>query len=223
MDVYQGIAVASASLGGFDKTVAHEPQTLPHETYSWKDDNFPPRDKSMSPRLQSKIPKCFAWQLAPNHETYLWLDGNIKLTRPDSLQHFVDELGDNDFLVLRHPTRPNIRQEVRYTRKGIKQESLYMLGRYPNELLAEMYKIVENDKDYVDDLLAIGGVFMYRNTPAVQNAMKEWWYYISRYIVQDQLSFAYVLKKSGIKLKVIDEDFNNSPFIKLVRHNYRDH
>lgn len=96
-----------------------------------------------------------------------------------------------------------------------------MLGRYPGELLAEMYDVVQKDKDYTDDLLVIGGIFLYRNTPAVQQMFKEWWYYITRYIVQDQLSFAYVLKKSGIKVKVLDEDFDKSPYINLIRHKRR--
>lgn len=207
MDVYQ--AIIQASLGGIDKP--SQPNAI-----IFTDENLPPR-KSLTPRMQAKIPKLFGWQLAPGFEIYLWLDGNITVT-DEGIAYLNKELEGYDMVVLRHPARPNIRQEVRYTRKGINQQSIYMLNRYQNEHLKEMYEIVENDKDYVDDLLVIGGIFLYRNTPKVQEMMKEWWYYITRYIVQDQISLAYVLKKSGIKYKVLNDDFNNCSWLKIKGH-----
>jgi hypothetical protein len=202
------VAIIQASLGGMDDVKPNH--------FLFTDENFPPR-KSLTPRMQAKIPKMFGWQLVPGYESYLWLDGNLEL-KPEGLKYLTEELKGHDMVVLRHPTRPNIRQEVRYTRKGINQESLYMLQRYQNEFLKEMYEIVQQDKDYVDDLLVIGGIFLYRNTKEVQQMMKEWWYYVTRYIVQDQISFAYVLKKSGIKYKVLDDDFNNSNWMSIKGH-----
>lgn len=210
-----------ASLGDIDPKVEHTPQSIPYDHHLFTDENFPPRDKAMTPRLQAKIPKMFGWQLRPGYKTYLWLDGNLKLSHPDSFKYYLEQLGDNDILVLRHPSRPNIRQEVRYTRKGINQQSMYILSRYPGELLKEMYEIVKNDKDYEDDLLVIGGIFLYRDTPKVREMLKEWFYYQCRYILQDQISFAYVLKKSGVKYKVIDDVYDNTPYITHTKHKRR--
>lgn len=203
-------AVIQVSLGGMDN-ITPQPNY-----FLFTDENFPPR-KSLTPRLQAKIPKMFGWQLVPGYDSYLWLDGNITLTR-EGQEHLTKELEGHDIVVLRHPTRPNIRQEVRYTRKGINQQSIYMLNRYQNEYLKELYEIIERDKDYVDDLLVIGGIFLYRNTPEVQEMMKEWWYYVTRYIVQDQISFAYVLKKSGLKVKVLNDDFKDCKWITIKGH-----
>lgn len=214
-------ALIQASLGDIDPKVEHTLQSIPYDHHLFTDENFPPRDKAMHPRLQSKIPKCFGWQLRPGYETYLWLDGNLKLSHPDSFKYYLEQLGDNDILVLRHPNRPNIRQEVRYTRKGINQQSMYILSRYPGELLAELYDLIKKDKDYVDDLLVIGGIFLYRDTPKVREMLKEWFYYQCRYILQDQISFAYVLKKSGVKYKVIDDVYDNTPYITHTKHKRR--
>jgi hypothetical protein len=216
MDVHT--LVVSASLGGFDQPFDSVPQSIPHDFHLFTDETFPPRDKTMTPRLQAKIPKCFAWQLRPGYETYLWLDGNLRLARPDSLAHYLDALEGYDLVALRHPARPNIRQEVRYTRKGINQQSIYMLNRYPNECLKELYEVIERDQDYTDDLLVIGGIFLYRNTPEVQAMLKEWFYYMTRYIVQDQISFAYVLKKSGLKFNVLNEPYDESPYLTTQKH-----
>lgn len=210
-----------ASLGGIDKGVEHTPQSVPFDHHLFTDENFPPRDKAMTPRLQAKIPKMFGWQLKPGYETYLWLDGNLQLSHPDSFKYYLEQLGDNEILVLRHPSRPNIRQEVRYTRKGINQQSMYILSRYPGELLAELYDLIEKDKEYEDDLLVIGGVFLYRDTPKIREMLKEWFYYQCRYILQDQISFAYVLKKSGVKYKVIDDAYDKTPYLSHTKHKKR--
>lgn len=215
---HKGIAVVSVNLGGLDKPVVHTPQSFSADYYIFTDKEMPPREKAMTPRLQAKIPKCFAWQLAPDYEYYLWIDGNLKLAHPDTLKYLMENIEGYDIVTLKHPARPNIRQEVRYTRKGIKQQSIYVLSRYTNESLLEMYDIVEKDKEYVDDLLVIGGVFLYRNTLAVQAMLKEWWYYQTRYILQDQISFPYVLKKSGIKINVLPDIYDKTPYLTHVRH-----
>lgn len=210
------IATIQASLGGMDNQVTHTPQTLPHDHFLFTDTELPPR---FHPRLQAKIPKMFAWQLKPNYEFYLWLDGNISLNHSQTLQYFYDQIQGNDIVVIRHHRRPNIRQEVRYLRKGLREQSRYLVNRYNNESWKEQYELIQADKEFVDDLLVIGGIFMYRNTPQVQQMMKEWWYQVSRYCVQDQISFPYVLKKSGIKIKVLDHDYTNWGYIKNERHN----
>ena len=220
MDVHPKIAVISASLGGFDKPNIHVPQSIPCDYFNFTDDNFPPRDKAMTPRLQAKIPKMFGWQLKPGYDYYLWIDGNLSLAHPDALKYFYDNCQGYDIVVLRHPRRPNIRQEVRYTRKGINQQSTYIVGRYDQEWLKEQYSAVQADKDYTDDLLVNGGIFMYRNTPAVHAMFKEWWFNVTRYIIQDQISFPYALKKSGIKVNVLPDVFSECWYLKLAGHNH---
>jgi hypothetical protein len=208
--------ILSASLGGVDRELKHEPQSIEHDYFLFTDGNLPPRDKALTPRLQAKIPKMFGWQLAPNHDYYLWLDGNIRLSHKDSLKHYLDP--DYDLVVFRHPKRPNIRQEARYLRKGLREESIYLVNRYAGEWTPEQ----ENEfTDFEDDLLVIGGVFLYKNTPEVHALMKEWWYLTTRYSVFDQLSFSYLIKKSNLKVKVLDEDFNNSPYVQIVKHRKR--
>lgn len=211
--------VIQASLGGIDQPSPHVPQTVPFDHFLFIDDNFPPRKLAMTPRLQAKIPKCFGWQLKPGYDFYLWLDGNISLADPHALQFFLDEIEGYDIVVLRHPRRPNIRQEVRYTRKGINQQSIYMLSRYEGEWLKEFYDLIQQDKTYVDDLLVNGGVIFYRNTKEVQAMMKDWWYYQTRYILQDQISFPYVLR--NLKVKVLDKIYDQWDLIKYKKHRHR--
>jgi hypothetical protein len=175
----------------------------------------------MTPRMQAKIPKCFAWQMVPGYDYYLWIDGSLTLSHKDSLKHFLDNIKGHDLVALRHhPKRSSIKQEVNLISKGIKVHSNYFVARYSNELLKEQYEVIENDKDYVDDLLLIGGVFLYKNTPKVQKALKEWWYHITRYHVCDQFSFTYVLRKAGLKIKVLPDHYGECWYLSAGRHNF---
>lgn len=217
--VLRKIAIISASLGGFDLPALPAAQSHPFDYVLFTDENFPPRI-SLTPRLQAKIPKCFAWQLASGYDYYLWLDGNITLNNPDVLKFFLEEIEGHDIVVLQHPRRPNIRQEIRYLRKGLREQSRYLVSRYNGEFLKEQTKFYEKHK-FVDNFLAIGGIFFYRNTPQVQEAMKEWWYHITRYNIQDQISFSYALRKSGLEIKILDKDFGTWDYLKLSKHKKR--
>ena len=212
------IAVISANLGGFDTKNEHVPQTLAHDYFMFTDKNFPPRFNAMTPRLQAKIPKCFGWQMVPDYDYYLWIDGNLTLTNPDSLKYFYDNCQDHDVVALQHPRRNTVHWEGRYLRRGLKSGSRYMAGRYANELVDEQIAEIKADKDFVDDILVCGGVFMYRSTPKIHQMLKEWWYHISRYLIMDQCSFSYVLKKSGLRVNIRPDNFNDCPYLAHKGH-----
>ena len=206
-------AIISASLGGFDKPVKHEKQSIPCDYHHFTDENFPPR-KYLAPRLQAKIPKMFAWQLVPDYEYYLWLDGNISLNHPDTLKYFYNEIQGYDAVVLKHHRRNTIKWEIRYMERALNEQSIYMTSRYDNEFWKE-----QKFENYKDDKLYIGGIFMYQNIPRVHEAMKEWWFQVSRYCVNDQISFPYAFRE--VNVKQLNHDYTNWEMIKRERHNKR--
>jgi len=154
----------------------------------------------------------------PNYDYYLWIDGNITLTHRDAVKYFYEQCKDYDIVAFKHFRRPDIRQEYRYTRKGIKQTRLYLYNRYKNEILKGIKDEILSDKSYIDDYLLMGGVFMYKNTLKVQEMFKNWWYFNSRYIYQDQLSFPYVVKKAGLKINIIKDNMMKSPYLSFKHH-----
>ena len=199
------VAVISASLGGIDDAKHHTEQTVPYDYFLFTDQNFPPRFNSMTPRLQAKIPKFFGWQLKPGYDYYVWIDGAITMSHPDTLKWLVENCDGVDLATFKHDKRTRIEDEARRIRKSLEQGSRYMSSRYTNEWLDEQMAEIHADKDYVDDTLAAAGVFIYKNTSKAHDVLKEWWYHVSRYLIQDQLAFPYVLKTSGIKFKMIPE------------------
>lgn len=214
------IMVLQANLGGFDKPVKHADQTVEANYFTFTDDNFPPRDKTMTSRLQAKIPKFFGWQLKPDYDVYLWLDGNLRLAHQESIQYFLDAIENHDIAVLKHPRRDTIHWEYRYNWRGLHNNapSNYLRARYENEFLDEQYEAITADKSYKDDLMVNGGVFIYRNIEAVQKMLKEWWYHVTRYLIMDQLAFPYLLKTSGLKVNVLPDRFDDCPWLENMRH-----
>ena len=85
-------------------------------------------------------------------------------------------------------------------------------------MLDEQIRVIRKDKEYKDDLLLLSGMFMYRNIPKVQKALKEWWHHITRYHVVDQLAFPYVIKKFGLKLNKLPDKCGECWYLKSHGH-----
>lgn len=200
------VAITSISFFGFDKP--HIWADQPADIFRYTEKNFPLRNR-LTPHAQSKIPKCFAWDMNPGYDFYVWVDASYELLE-GATEFLLEQLGDNDFLVFPHPFNKTVEDEYNFLKKKL-PTSKYVKDRYKDELLEEVYKLVDG-KDQVYH----GAVYIYRNTPEVQKALKEWWYYDSRYHLDDQLTWTHVLK--GLKVKVMDKGVAEYPYWRYIPH-----
>lgn len=212
------LIILSANLGGFDEPVEPARQiraTPDYDYHCFTDEDFPPIT-GLTPRLQYRIPKMFGWQMEPGYEYYLWLDGSVTLLRNDSVNYYLDQLGDNDMAFFKHPTRRNARQEVAHIEEHLKLGKPYITARYKNglhkEQLAEMFR----DPTFKDDHLWASTGFIYRNTDRVQDALTDWWLHQSRFFTCDQVVLPYILHRHGIKVSTMNEPIFKSGHISLV-------
>ena len=200
-------AIISASFNGFDSPHAWADQ--PADIYRYTEQNFPLR-KALTPHAQSKIPKCFGWDLAPDYKFYIWVDACYQLFE-GATEFLLKELGDNDILVFPHPFHKTVGEEYEFLKKEL-PKSKYLQKRYDSELLEEVYKLLDGE-----DKIYHAAIFIYRNTPEVQQALKEWWYYDSRYHLDDQLTWPKTLK--GLKVGIMKQKIVEYPYWKYQRHN----
>jgi hypothetical protein len=211
-------AITSASFNGFDKVFKWAEQ--PADVYRYTEKNFTLR-QGMNGHFHSKIPKYFGFQFAPGYDIYIWIDANYEVYA-GAVDYLLKELGDNDIAVFNHPYRNELkRSNIKEEAKGLKDHlthGRYVTRRYKNEYLDELLSELFSDKKYVDDSMFHGAIFIYRNNRVMRKVMKNWWYYVSRYHLDDQLSFPYVLKKSGCKYKVIDKLLPEVPYFKKMNH-----
>src|SRR3990167_3032462 len=108
------IAILSCNLGNFDKVIKPVDQELPDgieqiDYHCFTDSDFPPIT-GLTPRLQYRIPKLFGWQMFPDYDYYIWLDGSMSFTREDSAKWYMGKLGNADMAVFKHPWRKTIQE-----------------------------------------------------------------------------------------------------------------
>jgi len=211
------IAFLTANLGDFDKFIENEEQTVPHDFYRFTDSNFKPRHCSMTPRLQARIPKMTGLQMKPGYDAYIWLDSSCILAREDSIEWLLEQCGDKDMLVFKHPNRNSIKEEADYLKHRISKNCPYIVPRYKNERLNEQMDAIEKD-GYVDDHLFASTCIVYKNNERVSNMMKDWWYHTSVYHSIDQLSFPYVIWKNKCTFNVIEESYTKTPYLEYIRN-----
>jgi hypothetical protein len=210
------IAILTCVLGGFDEL--HDPvkQTVDCDFHRWADNNFPPIT-GLTPRLQYRIPKYFGWQMLPDYDYYLWLDGAVTLQHSKSLEWFLEQLGDGDIAFFKHPDRNSIKEEVDHIEDHLQRGKPYITARYKNGLHKEQYAEMEKYA-YEDDKLYASTAFIYKNTKSVQWFMEEWWAKQSRYFTCDQVVLPYLLDLYKLNVKTFDEHIYKTKYLTMVSH-----
>jgi hypothetical protein len=211
------VAVLSANLGGGEGYAEHVEQSAPADFFRFTDENTPARRCAMTSRLQAKLPKLFGWQLQPGYDWYVWLDAPFSLARADSLQWLLDQCGDAEAAFFRHPQVENIRDETEMVCEELAAGSSYLCERYTGELLQEQLAVILADSGFTDDLAIAAGAFVYRDCPAVRAMMREWWYYLTRYCLEDQLSLPYALHVCRVRTQIIEHHFAGTPYLTYQR------
>lgn len=211
------ICILTANLGDFDTPVDPVEQKLPEDTHlrfhRFTDEDFPPI-ADLPPRFQYRIPKMFGWQLEPDYDIYIWLDGSFSFTHDYCVEWFLEQLGDADIALFRHPWRKTMQEEADHIEEYLRKEDKYLTPRYRNGLHKEQLADIQSDKSYVDDVLFTSTAFIYRNTEPVHDAMRMWWLHTSRYYTVDQIALPYAVR--NLTVNMIVENQYKIPYLTMV-------
>jgi hypothetical protein len=126
----------------------------------------------------------------------------------------MEQLGEWEFskemAVFKHNKRKTVQQEADYLKHRLTIKCPYVTSRYEN-------KDIDGQLSEVDPTapLYASTAFIYMNTPSVQQALKEWWYHISRYHSIDQLSLPWITRDLGVN--VIKEDYLKCKYLEYIR------
>lgn len=210
------LLIYTANLGNFDKPQENVEQELPEgidqiEYWRCTDDDFPPRFNAMTPRLQARIVKMFGWEMKPGYRRYLWVDSSTRLSKPDSAKWFLEQLGNKQMALFRHNRRKTVQEEADYLKHRLSINCPYVTPRYEGEDIDGALSEVNPEAQ-----LFATTAFIYRNTPGVREAMKEWWYQTSRYHSIDQLSLKHSIRNRA-SFNVIDMDYLKCPYLEHTR------
>lgn len=216
------IAIVSANFGNFEKVTSVElnsvPQTTPCSFFNFNESKFPLRHCSFTPRMQARLVKMFYWQMLPDYDYYIWIDSSCVFSRADSVEWFIKQCEGVDLVVFKHPNRKTIREEYDYVIERLKNKCKYLTPRYENELFKEQMQEIDDDKDYVDDLLIASTVMVCKNCDNIKKLMKEWWYHNSRYTSEEQLSLPYAIWKTRCTYKALEDNYMKMPYLEFIRN-----
>lgn len=216
------VAILTANLGGFDKVeIPKLSQSHDYNYHCFDDNDFPPIE-GLSSRFQYRIPKLFGFEMHPGFDKYIWIDGSMSLQHEDSVQWFLDQLGDADLAFFKHPWRNTIKEEVDHIEEHLRKGKEYITSRYKNGLHKEEYKMFLEDK-LPDNCLFASTAFIYKNNAAARTFLRSWWYLQSRYYSCDQIALTHAIVGNLIsapiefkaKIKTIEEDVFKIPYITL--------
>lgn len=180
------------------------PRPWPHHIYSsheftsiyYDDLNTASRHNAMHPRLKSKIPKMLEWQRV-SADWYIWMDSSIRLKKHTDIPRIILETCCGKPLCLfRHTKVSSIQEEVKYIVEGMSQGNSYLLDRFSGEPITEQLKIYLDDNSFLDVNLFQMSFFAYHRSAAP--LMQEWFLHNCIWSIKDQISFPYVLSKSGL-------------------------
>ena len=182
-------------------------------TAYYNDWNTPSRHLAMHPRLKSKIPKMLEWRFVDS-DWYVWIDSSLKLNNKfsDLPAQILKLAGDNPLVLFKHTAAESIRDEAKRVLHSMANNHEYLIKRYSGEPILEQVIHYHGDPDFVDNQLFATGFFAYHRRAAPM--LQEWFNHTVTWSLQCQISFPYVLQKSGLGFSLFEGIINgDNPYV----------
>mgnify|MGYP000843545748 CR=1 FL=1 len=155
------------------------------------------------PRMKAKYFKCMPHEVL-DCDVSIWIDGSVELKVPNFVQWCLDQLGDKDMALLKHPERDCIYDEANFCQFMPKYQGVPVLEQ------VEEYR----KQGYPEhNGLWACTVMIRRHNNKVEEFNKLWWEHNNKYTYQDQLSFPICAKQVGLDINTINMNlWNNDIF-----------
>ena len=149
--------------------------------------------KELHPRMKAKYFKCNSHKL--DCDVSIWIDGSAVIRTPDFVQWCLDQLGDGDIALIKHPDRDCIYDEANFCQFMPKYQGVPVLGQ------VEEYR--KQGYPAHNGLWACG-LLIRRHNDKVKRFNKLWWEHNKKYTYQDQLSFPVCAREAGLDIRTIN-------------------
>jgi hypothetical protein len=147
----------------------------------------------VAPMLAHKYWKCHPGEALPDADISMWVDASIRL-EPGFFERAVEALGEDDWLLVRHPWRDCIYEEAAYSAALPRYQSL------SSDLKTQSAWYVSLGHPAKGGLPATG-IMVRRHTPEVLEASRHWWFECLNWSHQDQVSLPVILDMLKIKYR----------------------
>lgn len=215
------VAVVSSIIGGYD-SIKPIPKSNEVDYFIFLDDHYSSVDvpepwnpvwsinpHNISSRLLAKKHKLLTHRYMDKYDTYFWIDGSVEFIENNSVKLMLDEHGDNQLSMFKHPVRDCIFDEGEISKTMKKYQS--------QNIDAQLGEYLLMGHPYNWGLWA-SGVFIRQNTVEMNNFFEFWMNENRRWTYQDQLSLSVALKKFGLKPNEFSYSIWDNPWFILNAH-----
>jgi hypothetical protein len=158
--------------------------------------------KEVHPRMQAKYFKCNSHIL--NCDVSIWIDGSATIKVPNFEQWCLEQLGDGDIALIKHPERDCIYDEANYCQ---------FMAKYAGvPVMEQVMEYAKQGYPQHDGLWACG-LLIRRHNDKVKRFNKLWWEHNKKYTYQDQLSFPVCAKEVGLDIRTINIELNSNSVV----------
>lgn len=208
------VAVLTAMVGEYDSLAHPEYQDKEFDYFFFTDTSnsikgYKRINIGSDGRLDKRV-KVLPFEYLKGYDTFIWHDANM--VQVSSLKPLLESV-DKDMAFLNHPSRKCITQEL---------EAIAYYKKAPVEQVSKQVQ------SYLSEGMPIGnglwecGVSIRKNTVHVQDFCKGWYKELDKSF-RDQLSFAYMVWKSGMDINWLHtctyrgREFKMNPHNKLLQ------
>ncbi len=207
------VAIYTANFGNYDSPKKWEIQTTPSSTLSFNEKDigrYP--TAGLHPRIQAKFFKLQPHRIheLKGFDYAIWVDASAFILHQDFVKFMIDSLGDAPMMCFKHPeNRDCIYQEAEYCKD---------MPKYRDQKVLEQVNAYRLDGFPEHNGLFACGMIVYNLSTLPTQLLNMWWEHNLTYTYQDQLSLPYVAWKTGTKVKALELDQYNNPYIAFSRN-----
>lgn len=152
------------------------------------------------PRMQAKYFKCMPHEVL-DCDVSIWIDGSATIKIPNFEKWCLDQLGNADIALIRHPDRDCIYDEANFCT---------FMDKYRNlPIIEQVMEYARQGYPQHNGLWACG-LLIRRHNSRVKRFNKLWWRHNKEYTYQDQLSFPVCAKEVGLDIRTINIELNSN-------------
>lgn len=158
--------------------------------------------KEPHPRMKAKYFKCNSQIL--DCDVSIWIDGSALVYHPDFEAWCLEQLGDGDIALARHPDRDCIYDEANFCVFMPKYRDLPIMGQV-EEYKKQGYPAHKG--------LWECGLLIRRHNDKIKRFNKMWWEHNKKYTYQDQLSFPVCARECDLDIRTININLHNNEVV----------
>ena len=182
------------------------------------------RETQLNARLRSRYFKHQIHHL-PEAKPFRWLvwaDSSFLFKELDFIKDIVEKLGhlppNNRLLLVPHPERQTVRQEIDFIVSQIEQGNEYLRVRYGQDKTTEAIEHLESRGFNLQDRLWCGGFWIIENNSIINQAWDAWWAYTCRYGTQDQYFLPAAMAEFGLRPQALNVNIFANQYFDSVQH-----